>query len=239
MLRADKLRVHLGGEHLPARLVEPVHRAGALELVRELSRGRGASLGLAERGNDLPACDRAHISAPRLRRDPQGLLRGAELGGCELIAAILVRAGMVRSDNRLPMICRSMSSSTGVDTSERSKVKARRPARLDGKRLGDAEPVIGGLKPEIVEERDLHCRVGAERTVQQPRHPRSHRCFILRRADLNNILVQAGAGDHGHGVHPAVRREGAASAERGCRRDDRREAHAPKVREHGSSLVCR
>ena len=53
--RADKLRVHLGGEHLPARLVEPVHRAGLLELVRKLSRGRGTSLGLAERRHDLAA----------------------------------------------------------------------------------------------------------------------------------------------------------------------------------------
>ena len=85
LLGADKLCVHLGGEYPTARLVEPVHRAGAFELVRELSRGRGASLGVAESGNDLPCRNRAHISSPRLRRHPQGLLRGAELGRRELI----------------------------------------------------------------------------------------------------------------------------------------------------------
>ena len=85
----------------------------------------------------------------------------------------------------------------------------------------------------------MHRGVGAERMVQHPRHPRPHRRFVLRRTDLDHVLVQAGAGNHGDGVHPAIRREGSAGAERGCRRDEHREAHAPKLREHGSSLVCR
>ena len=119
------------------------------------------------------------------------------------------------------------------------EAQGRGPARLDRERLGDAEPVIGRLQIEIVEKRDLHGRVGAERAVQQPRHARPHRRGILRRADLNDVLVQPGAGDHGDGVHPAIGREGPARAERGCGGDENRKAHAPKVREHGSSLVCR
>jgi hypothetical protein len=34
-----------------------------------------------------------------------------------------VRAGMVSSDNRLTMICRSISNSTGVDMFEKSMLK--------------------------------------------------------------------------------------------------------------------
>ena len=113
------------------------------------------------------------------------------------------------------------------------------PARLDGKRLGDAKSVIGRLQTEIIEERDLNSGIGAERPVQQPRHSRSHRRGIVRRANLHDILVQPGAGNRGHGVHPAVRREGPARAEQGGYRCDNRNAHAPKIREHGSSLVCR
>jgi hypothetical protein len=119
------------------------------------------------------------------------------------------------------------------------KTQGRGSARLDGESLGDAEPVIGRLEAEIVEERDLHRCVGAERPVQQPRHPRAHRSGILRRADLHDVLVQSGARDCGHHVHTAVRREGPARAERGSCGDEHRNAHAPKVREHGSSLVCR
>ena len=166
LLGADKLCVHLGGEHLAARLIEPVHRAGALELVRELSRSRGASLGLAEGRNDLPAGDRAHISAPRLGRDPQGLLRGAEFGGCEFIRS---DPGARRHGEQRQQAADDLPLDVEFDRCRHvGEVEGQRrwPARLDGERLGDTEPVIGGLKPEIVEERDLHCRIGAERAAQ-------------------------------------------------------------------------
>ena len=42
----------------------------------------------------------------------------------KLASAILVRAGMVTSDRRLAITCRSMSSSTGVDTVENDKAIA-------------------------------------------------------------------------------------------------------------------
>ena len=41
------------------------------------------------------------------------------------------------------------------------KAQGRWPARLDGKRLGDAEPVIGRLQTEIIEERDLNRGIGS------------------------------------------------------------------------------
>ena len=237
---ANQLGVSLGGEHLSACLVELVHGTCLLQLAGQLRRGFGVGLSLTERRHDLACRDCAQISAPRLGRHAQCLFRGAKLGWLRIDRrrSWCAPAWSARV-SRLPMICRSMSSSTGVETSEKAKLKDGGLLALTASSLGDAEPVIGRLQAEIVEKRDLHRGVGAERPVQQFRHARTRCRRIFRRADLHDVLVQAGACDRSHHLHPAVRREGPARAERCGRGDEDREAHAPKVREHGSSLVCR
>jgi hypothetical protein len=205
-----------------------------LELAGQLRRGFGVRLSLTERRLDLACRDRAQISASRLGCHAQRLLRGAKLGGRELIGGdpCARRHGheVQQAADDLPL---DVELDRCRDIGE-GKAQGRWPARLDGNSLGDAEPVIGRLQAEIVEERDLHRGVGAERPVQQFRRARTHRGRVLRRPDLHDVLVQAGARNRGHHFHPAVRRESPARAERCGHGDEDREAHAPKVREHGS-----
>ena len=115
-----------------ARLVELVHRAGLLELVRRAPpRPRRFALASPSAATICARRDRAHISPPRLGRDPQGLLRGAELGLLRIrSAAILVRAGMVserqQAADDLPL---DVELDRGRDIGE-GEAQGRWPARL-------------------------------------------------------------------------------------------------------------
>ena len=122
--------------------------------------------------------------------------------------AIFDRVGQVASDRMLATTFRSISSSIEVETSSKEKIGS--GGRLDLHRdgLGDTEPVIGGLQPGIVEERDLHRGIGAERCVKQARDFALRERGILGGADPHHVFVQPSAGDRRDRAHPAVGREG-------------------------------
>jgi hypothetical protein len=73
------LRIHLGGEHLPARMIELVHSAALHQLVGKRDGSVGACLGRAQLSGNLPGGDRADIGAPRFGGEAQGLLGGDQL----------------------------------------------------------------------------------------------------------------------------------------------------------------
>jgi hypothetical protein len=235
LARGCDLRRHLGSEHLPAGMVELVDRAGLQELVGKLRRSLGAVLGRNERGQDLARGNGAYIGAARLHREAQSLLRGDKLGLFETDACELGPGGPGRERQQachdLPL---DIELDRGLDPVV-GKARQRRPAHLHHDRLGDPEPVIGGLKPRIVEERDLHGGVGAEWPMQQARNLAPCQRGVLGGVDPHDALVQSPARDFRDGAHAAVRREGLASGEQERARDG--ECAPQIVKEHGPSLV--
>ncbi len=204
------LRVELGGEHLRAGVVQRVDRSRLGELAGEHGARVGARLGRGKRGQGLARGDGADIGLPRVGGEAQGLLRGAKLGLLDADTRDLraCRPGRERKDagDHLPL---DVELDRGRDIVE-GEDRQRWPARLHRDRLGDAEPVIGGLQPGIVEERDLHRGIGAERRAQQTRDFAPRERGILGGADPHHVFVQASAGDRRHRAHPTVGREGLA-----------------------------
>ena len=139
---ADDLGVGFGGKYLPARLVELVHRAGLLEMTRELRRGFRIRLSFAECRRDLACCDRADISAPRLGCDPQGLLRSAKLGLRKFIGG---DPGARRHGQQRQQAADHFALDVELDRGgniREGETQGRGPARLDRERFRDPEPVI-------------------------------------------------------------------------------------------------
>ncbi len=236
LARRCHLRLHLGSEHLPAGMVELVDRAGLRELARQAPpKPRRCPWRRNERGQDLARGDGADIGAARLRREAQRLLRGAKLGLLETDAGEL---GPRRPGRERQQACHDLPLDIELDRGLDpvvGKARQRRPAHLHHDRLGDAEPVIGGLQPRIVEERDLHGGVGAERRMQQARDLAPCQRGVLGGADPHHVFVQSSARDRRDGAHAAVGREGLASGEQERARDG--ECAPQMVREHGPSLV--
>ncbi len=177
------------------------------ELAGEHGACIGACLGCGKGRQDLARGDGADIGLPRVGGDTQRILRGAQLG---LLDADARDLGACRPSREREHAGDHLSLDIELDRGRdivEGEDRQRRPARLHRDGFRDAKPVIGRLQASIVEERDLHRRVGAERRVKQARDfaPRERR--ILGGADPHHVFVEASAGDCRHRAHPPVGRE--------------------------------
>jgi len=157
--RTNVLRRNINVKRLLARLIELVHGAGLAEFLRELRGGLGRSACLAQKSRELTRCDGAIIVPACLGRGAQRLLGGAQLRLTETVGRNVCSR---RQRGERQDVAGNSAFDVKLDRRRKPAERERRigrKARLHHRGFGDAEFVVGRLKPLVVQKRNLNRRV--------------------------------------------------------------------------------
>jgi hypothetical protein len=77
--------------------------------------------------------------------------------------------------------------------------------------VGNRELLISRLQTAIVEESDLHCRIGGQCAPEETLNRDAGDLSVLGRADCNHVLFELVIRDVGHEADAPVRREPSAT----------------------------
>ena len=91
-----------------------------------------------------------------------------------------------------------------LNTAQR-KCRVRRQARFDQRGLGDAEFIVGGLQPLIVQERDANRAIGRERRGEQARSEAMRVARDVLAVCFHHFTVELRRDDAVYQRHAAVR----------------------------------
>jgi hypothetical protein len=132
----------------------------------------------------------SRVGASRLGGDAQRRFDGAQLRLSKTVGSD-VGAGRQRRQRQdvgddTPLEVEGARSGNIVE----HEARIGRQARLDPRRLGEAELVIGGLKVAIVQQRDLHRGIRGQRPPQQALEPGARFRGRRRRAQRRHVLVE-------------------------------------------------
>ena len=204
------MRGELGIEDVLARLIELVHSAGFAKTLGELTRGFRRGLRLRQKAAQLACRNSPEVGPAGVAGEPQRLFGRAKLRLAKTVCCDLRTRRQRRECENIRDDAALYLDFSGARQPLHQKRWIGREARLHHGRFGNPEFVVGGLQPAIVEQRNLHSRIGGQWLAQQNHHLGAGGGGLGGRPNRGYVLVEFATGDSGHKVHAAVGRHGLA-----------------------------
>ena len=204
-------------------MLEPAEVAGLAHALREFGRCACRIVHLLRVARRLLGRDRVHVCAARIGRDLQHRVGGFQL---RLLEPAPFDARGKRQRQDAEHVRRERPADAQVIARTRAaeaEAGIRQPPGLHQIGFRQAELRIRCLQPAMIQQRDLHGVVDAERLREQLAGARRDRLAIRVAADDHRVLAEPLARGGGHRVEPAVSRERRAAREpcdRGSTRRD-------------------
>ena len=237
LARARKLRRKLDIEGFLARLIELVHGAGLAQLLGELGGGFGGGRHLRERCGKHLGRDRPVVNAARLETDPQGFQSGTQLRLMKTFGGELgARRQRGERENIHDDAALDIELDRRLNAAER-ECRIGRQARFHFRGFGNAELVIGGLQPFVVQKRDADGAVCRERGAEQVRRTSVRLACHVLAVHFHDFALELWRDDGVHQRHAALRRKCRAAAAGRHEQKPGGEAQAPAKGERPRSKL--